>query len=105
MSTTHKYETITQALDNLKQNGYSIDYNIEFDGLAAEASNFEIDVLYRYEGETDPADESSVYGISNVQNKEKGVFVAGNLSFLEGKKRDIILELEMKYHNQQQKDS
>ena len=101
MDTTHKYATITQALDHLKENGYSIDYNIEFDDLAAQASNFEIDILYRYEGESDPADESSVYGIRNNKNEDKGVFVAGNLSFLEGRKRDIILELEMKYHNRQ----
>lgn len=101
MGTTHKYATITQALDNLKEKGYSIDYNIEFDGLVADASDFEIDVLYRYEGETDPADESSVYGIRNNKNMNKGVFVAGNLSFLEGRKRDIILELEMKYHKNQ----
>ncbi|VTP99002.1 hypothetical protein [Sphingobacterium daejeonense] len=77
--------------------GYSVDYNVEFDGLVENASDYQIDELYRYEGETDPADESSVYGIRNTKTGEKGVFVAGNLSLIEGKKRDIILDLEMKY--------
>ena len=88
---------MTEALDNLSKKGYTIDYNIEFDNLSEEAAVYEIDVLYRYEGETDPADESSVYGIRNTKTGEKGVFVAGNLSLIEGKKRDIILDLEMKY--------
>jgi hypothetical protein len=84
-------------LDNLANQGYSVDYNVEFDGLVENASDYQIDELYRYEGETDPADESSVYGIRNTKTGEKGVFVAGNLSLIEGKKRDIILDLEMKY--------
>ncbi len=97
MDKTFKYATMTEALDNLSKNGYSIDYNVEFDKLSDEAAVYEIDVLYRYEGESDPADESSVYGIRNSKTGEKGVFVAGNLSLIEGKKRDIILDLEMKY--------
>lgn len=97
MDRTFKYATVTEALDNLAKNGYTIDYNVEFEGLLNEAAVYEIVELYRYEGETDPADESSVYGIQNSNTGEKGVFVAGNLSLIEGKKRDIILDLEMKY--------
>lgn len=97
MDKTFKYATMTEALDNLSKKGYTIDYNVEFDQLSDEAAIYEIDVLYRYEGESDPADESSVYGIRNTKTEEKGVFVAGNLSLIEGKKRDIILDLEMKY--------
>ncbi|GGE21017.1 MULTISPECIES: hypothetical protein [Sphingobacterium] len=97
MDKTFKYATMTEALDNLSKKGYTIDYNVEFDQLSDEAAIYEIDVLYRYEGESDPADESSVYGIRNTKTDEKGVFVAGNLSLIEGKKRDIILDLEMKY--------
>jgi len=97
MDKTFKYATVTEALDNLSNNGYSIDYNVEFEGLVGDTAIYEIDVLYRYEGDTDPADESSVYGIRNTQTGEKGVFVAGNLSLIEGKKRDVILDLEMKY--------
>ncbi len=36
--------------------------------------------IYRYEGMSDPDDESSVYGIINNQNGDKGVYVVGNLS-------------------------
>ncbi|MFZ4262940.1 hypothetical protein ACFRAE_12905 [Sphingobacterium sp. HJSM2_6] len=97
MKTSHKYATTSQAIADLQSKGYSIDFNIEFDGLASEAEQYIIDYLYRYEGLTDPADESSVYGIRNIHTGDKGVFVAGNLSFLEGRKRDIILELELRH--------
>lgn|SRR5690606_4646196 len=97
MDTSHNYATTTEALKDLEKNGYTVDYNVEFDGLVENASDYEIDYLYRYEGQSDPADESSVYGIRNIVNGEKGIFVAGNLSIIEGKKRDIILDLEMRY--------
>ncbi|MGE8241515.1 MAG: hypothetical protein ACN6PD_02320, partial [Sphingobacterium sp.] len=61
----------------------------------AHAEQFKIDYLFRYEGASDPDDESTVYGISR-NSGEKGVFVAGNLSLIEGKKRDILLQLELK---------
>ncbi|MBD1432605.1 hypothetical protein H8B06_07210 [Sphingobacterium sp. DN00404] len=102
METKHNYETTDVALAKLKEMGYSVDFNVEFDEILADAENYQIDHLYRYEGESNPDDESTVYGISNSNNGKKGVFVAGNLSLIEGKKRDIILALEIKYKAGQQ---
>lgn len=100
METKNKYESADIALENLKALGYTEDYNIKFDHLVSDASDYTIDYLYRYEGMSNPDDESSVYGIRNTQTGEKGVFVSGNLSFLEGKKRDIILELEIRHRKE-----
>jgi len=97
METKHNYETTDIALARLKEMGYTIDFNVEFDEILEDADNYQIDYLYRYEGASNPDDESTVYGISNSNNGKKGVFVAGNLSLIEGKKRDIILALEIKY--------
>lgn len=97
MDRSHNYATTTEALNQLEKDGYHVDYNVEFDGLVENASDYQIDYLYRYEGQTDPADEATVYGIRNTKSGEKGKFVAGNLSVIEGKKRDIILDLEMRY--------
>ncbi|SFS30803.1 hypothetical protein [Sphingobacterium wenxiniae] len=97
--TRHNYETADVALAKLQEMGYTIDFNVEFDEISQDADDYTIDYLYRYEGESNPDDESTVYGISNSQNGRKGVFVAGNLSLIEGKKRDIILNLEIKYKN------
>ena len=98
-NTKHNYETADVALAKLQEMGYSIDFNVEFDEILRDADDYTVDYLYRYEGESNPDDESTVYGISNSTNGRKGVFVAGNLSLIEGKKRDIILNLELKFKN------
>ena len=95
MERMHGYSSASVALEKLSDMGYTIDYNIEFDDLLADADQFKIDYLFRYEGASDPDDESTVYGISR-NSGEKGVFVAGNLSLIEGKKRDILLQLELR---------
>lgn len=96
--TIYNYKTVSAALEALKEKGYTIDFNMDdhFNDLANGLDNYTVDYLYRYEGPTDPADESTLYGISNANDHQKGVFLVGNLSFVEGTKRDIILALEMK---------
>lgn len=96
METIYNYNNAQSALKELKNKGYTIDYNIKFEEIEAEAEHFVIDYLYRYEGMSNPSDESSVYGIKHINGDRKGVFVAGNLSFIEGKQRDIIIALEIK---------
>jgi len=76
----YRYKTTNEALDELKKNRFTIDYNIEKDQLKQAPEIFDIVCIYRYEGMSDPDDESSVYGIINNQNGDKGVYVVGNLS-------------------------
>lgn len=96
MKTEHNYKTASIALEELNKKGYTTDFNVEFEKLHEKADEHIIDISYHYEGESDPSDENNIYGIRNKNTQEKGVFVTGNLAFLEGKKRDIILNLEMK---------
>ena len=76
----YRYKATAEALKELKELGYTIDYNIEKEQIKAEPANFDITYIYRYEGNSDPDDESSVYGIVNNKSNEKGVYVVGNLS-------------------------
>lgn len=96
METIFNYESPSVALKKLAELGYKIDYNVFFDDLFKTADDYTIDYLYRYEGATDPSDESTVYGIRNTVSADKGVFVVGDLSLVESKKRDIILHLELR---------
>lgn len=98
--TKYYYERADAALKKLAEEGYTIDFNIEFEDIAVHADNYQIDQLYRYEGITNPDDETSVYGIQNKLTGVKGVFIAGNLSFIEGKKRDLLIALEIKGKNE-----
>lgn len=95
MKTVFKYETTSVALGQLTEKGYLKDYNTECKELLANSGDFTIDYLFRYEGATNPDDESSVYGLRNKNTNEKGVFVAGNLSLIEEEMREIIIRLEI----------
>lgn len=99
METIFNYESASVALKKLTDLGYTIDYNVLFEELFKAAEEYTIDYLYRYEGATDPSDESTVYGIRNTVNNNKGVFVVGDLSLVESKKREIILNLELRSRN------
>ena len=59
------YATITEAIEQLHKQGYTLDFNLQKDKLVADgkeyaAADFEIADLYRYEGQSDPGDESTV---------------------------------------------
>lgn len=101
METIFNYESASVALEKLTDLGYTIDYNVLFEELFKAAEEYTIDYLYRYEGATDPSDESTVYGIRNMVNNNKGVFVVGDLSLVESKKREIILNLELRSKNRE----
>src|SRR5690606_23642048 len=96
METIFNYDSPSIALEKLKEKGYTKDFNKEFDELFDYTDDYTIDYLYRYEGASDPGDESTVYGIRNMVSGKKGVFVAGDLSLIEGRKRDIIINLEIR---------
>ena len=99
MKTKYDYESTSIALEELNNLGYTKDFNIDFDELLFYAEEYVIDYLYRYEGNTNPSDESTVYGLRNEIKGTKGVFVVGDLSLVEGKKREIIINLEIRSKN------
>ena len=72
----YHYATVSKALKELAEKGYTIDYNLQEDKIINSSQDFTIEEIYRYEGETDPADEATVYGIISCKG-EKGTFVAG----------------------------
>ena len=91
----YRYKSTAEALNELQELGFTIDYNIEKEQIKANPSNFDITYIYRYEGNSDPDDESSVYGIINNKSNEKGVYVVGNL----GTDDDVdhfLVEIEIK---------
>ncbi len=80
---THKlhYATVTEAIEALRKQGFTVDFNLEENCLIHDtdkysADDFEIVDVYRYEGNTDPADEATVYGIAS-KSGVRGVLVTG----------------------------
>ncbi|HEV8284318.1 MAG TPA: hypothetical protein VGQ09_08405 [Chitinophagaceae bacterium] len=75
------YDTVTEAIKGLRERGYTKDFNLKENCIICNEEkfhpeDFEIVEVYRFEGETDPADEAVVYAIES-NNGDKGVLVSG----------------------------
>ena len=75
-------ETVSQAIEAVKKEGYTEDFNLRQDCLECRNGRFRvfhdefhIDKFYRFEGDSDPGDESIVYAISSEKHGLKGVLV------------------------------
>ncbi|GAB2573532.1 phosphoribosylpyrophosphate synthetase [Spirosoma areae] len=75
------YDTLTEALTALRQQGFTQDYNLKPDCLHCQPDNielkpadFDIVDVYRFEGMTDPGDSAVLYAIE-AKNGNKGVLV------------------------------
>ena len=77
----YTYDTVTAAVNGLRQRGYTIDFNLQENCIVCHEDKFnpeefEITEVYRFEGDSDPADEAVVYGIASKTGL-KGVLVNG----------------------------
>ncbi|AWG24224.1 hypothetical protein [Flavobacterium kingsejongi] len=88
------YAPVSKALSELADKGYSVDFNLQEERIKHSPEEFTIDEVYRYEGESDPGDEATVYGITS-SNGEKGVFVAGFGAFTEKSAAKVLHTLSI----------
>ncbi len=77
-------ETLSEAIAHLRTEGYSEDFNLQHDSIIWTIGNkkmlhdeFVIDKFFRFEGNSDPADEATVYAISSNKHGIKGILVNG----------------------------
>lgn len=76
------YDTLSQAVNDLQARGYTDDLTLHEECVICNGSNstlkpedFNIDEFHRFEGESNPSDESIVYAISSSKHNVKGVLV------------------------------
>jgi hypothetical protein len=91
----YHYATVSKALDQLNEKGFTCDFNLNSDEIKKNPEKFEIVHVYRYEGESDPGDEAVVYGIKSSSGK-KGVYVSGFSADSDAEASQILLELSIK---------
>lgn len=77
----HTYESLTEAVNDLKKRGYTEDYNLAPEciecaslDLKLHPEHFVVDEFYRFEGDSNPSDNSIVYAISS-NDGVKGVLI------------------------------
>ena len=76
--------TVSQVLNQLRKDGYTKDFNLDDNciichenSLKLYPEDFVVDRHYRFEGQSDPADEAGVYAISSRAGDVKGTLVNG----------------------------
>ena len=101
--TMHQYDTVSQAITDLKARGYAMDFNLVADGIECrqmpaplKSSEFEITEVYRFEGDSDPADEAIVYAIESKHGL-KGVMVNGYGASADALSDDMVKKLSVNY--------
>ena len=91
----YHYATVSKALEELKEKGFTVDFNLQEDKIINSPTDFKIVHVYRYEGNTNPGDEATVYGIKSSTG-EKGVFVAGLAAYTEKSAAMALHEMSIK---------
>jgi len=80
----NSYSTLSEAVNDLQKRGYTKDFKFCAEGiecameeLKLHPDHFEIVEFYRFDGMTDPSDESVVYAIESKDHKIKGILING----------------------------
>jgi hypothetical protein len=95
------YATITEAIEQLHKQGYTLDFGLKENKLIADskeydADEFEIADLYRYEGPSDPSDEAIVYALVS-RSGLKGLLVSGYGVSSDSASEETLKQLHYKY--------
>jgi hypothetical protein len=77
-----EYTTLVEALNDLKKRGYTYNFNLLEDclecreeGITLSPNEFHITEVYRFEGESDPDDNTILYAIESEDGRLKGALV------------------------------
>jgi len=78
------YDTLVEAINGLREQGYTEDFNLLQDCVECKARNFKIfhdeftiDKFFRFEGYSDPADSSIIYAVHSEKYNLKGIMING----------------------------
>ncbi|WP_423146015.1 phosphoribosylpyrophosphate synthetase [Rubrolithibacter danxiaensis] len=95
--------TVSEITNKLKQDGYTVDFNLKENCLECHGNylqifpgEFIVDKIYRFEGPSDPGDEAIVYAISSNQHHIKGTLVNGYGIYSDEIADEMIKALEEK---------
>jgi len=100
------YATISEAIEQLRKQGYTLDLNLKENLFmvgeqAYTADEFEIADLYRYEGASDPGDEATVYALASKSGL-KGILVTGYGASADDASDETLKQLHYKYQHSRQ---
>ncbi|MBC8152301.1 MAG: hypothetical protein H7Z72_05260 [Bacteroidetes bacterium] len=90
------FETLTEAMENLRERGYTHEFAPKKDYLIEKSTNtqlmgeeFSVDEFHRFEGVSDPGDEMTLYAITTT-NGMKGVFVSAQGTYANEVSKELM---------------
>ena len=100
MHNKFQYNTATYAIDALRIAGFNTNFSLNGNflvgnGIQFTSQDLKILAVYRYEGNSDPADEATVYGIE-TRSGMKGILVVGDGIYSGSSSTKILSELHRK---------
>lgn len=97
------YPTLSETMNQLRKEGYVEDFNLSENCIHCRegklklfTEDFKIDKYYRFEGETNPSDESILYAISSDKYNLKGVLVNAYGIYSEPVTDEMLAKLEIR---------
>ena len=96
-------ETLIDVLNNLKKGGYTEDFNLKQNCIECRNgkyrifhNEFEVDEYFRFDNDSDPADQSILYAISSEKYNLKGVLINSYGIYSEQITDEMVDKLNMK---------
>ncbi|MBS1780364.1 MAG: phosphoribosylpyrophosphate synthetase [Bacteroidetes bacterium] len=96
-------DTLSEIIEKLRKEGYTDDLNVQQNRLECKNGAFQIfhdefviDKVYRFEGESDPGDEATVYAISSSKHQIKGILVNGAGIYTDDLTDEMLETLQIK---------
>lgn len=96
------YDTLSQAISGLRDQGYTTDFNLEENCLVCNGkklpiADFEIVEVHRFEGATNPDDSSVLYVIES-KSGERGLLVSAYGVYADGVSAEMAQKLSIHRH-------
>jgi hypothetical protein len=103
MNTKFLYGTVTSAINALRKAGFNKDFSlvdnyIGWNNVKMGINDLKIVTVCRYEGNSDPADEASVYGLES-KTGFKGILITNDDANSEASSSQILKNLHSRFLN------
>ena len=98
------YSSLSVAIEELQKKGYDIDFNLVDEGIESKAhkktwkaGQIEVEEAFRFEGMTNPGDNSVLYVI-NTDSGEKGLLVDAYGAYSGQISQEMIQKLKIEHN-------
>jgi hypothetical protein len=93
-------ETVSEALRRLNTAGYADEYVAEANGLKSRSSGtiqpperFRVDEIVRFEGDSDPSDESAIFALASEADGSKGTYTVAYGPMMDSRDAEMVRRL------------